>query len=117
LYFTKLAHDFYSGELNMASINIAFITLIPETNDPKTMNDFRPISLISLPLKFITKLLANRVQKEIIPTLHQNQYGFIRGKSIHGCLGWACGDMGRERRGRRRRRKRGRLPTEERPRR
>jgi hypothetical protein len=70
--FNKLTQDFYSGNLNMASINTTFITLIPKTNDPKTMNDFRPISLVSLPLKFVTKLLANRVQKEIIPMLHQN---------------------------------------------
>jgi hypothetical protein len=57
-------------------------------NDPQTMNDFRPISLVSLPLKFITKLMANRLQKYIIPILHENQYGFIKGKNIQDCLGW-----------------------------
>ena len=40
-------------------------------------------------LKIITKLLANRVQKVIIPLLHQNQYGFIKNKSIHDCISWA----------------------------
>jgi hypothetical protein len=52
------------------------------------MNDFRPISLVSLPLKFITKLMANRLQKDIIPILHENQYGFIKGKNIQDYLGW-----------------------------
>jgi hypothetical protein len=52
------------------------------------MNDYRPISLVSLPLKFLTKLMANRLQEDIIPILHQNQYGFIKGKSIQDCLGW-----------------------------
>jgi hypothetical protein len=61
---------------------------IPKVNNPETMKEFRPISLVSMPLKFITKLLANRLQKEIIPMLHQNQYGFIKGKTIHDCLGW-----------------------------
>jgi hypothetical protein len=87
--FIKLANDFYSGNMNLASINTAYITLIPKVNNPETMNEFRPISLVSMPLKFITKLLANRLQKEIIPMLHQNQYGFIKGKTIHDCLGWA----------------------------
>jgi hypothetical protein len=32
--------------------------------------------------------MANRLQKDIIPILHQNQYGFIKGKSIQDCLGW-----------------------------
>ena len=40
-------------------------------------------------MKIITKLLANRVQKEIIPLVHKNQYGFIRSKSIHDCIAWA----------------------------
>jgi hypothetical protein len=87
--FIKLANDFYSGNMNLASINTAYITLIPKVNNPETMNEFRPISLVSMPLKFITKLLANRLQKEIIHMLHQNQYGFIKGKTIHDCLGWA----------------------------
>jgi hypothetical protein len=87
--FIKLANDFYSGNMNLASINTACITLIPKVNNPETMNEFRPISLVSMPLKFITKLLANRLQKEIIPMLHQNRYGFIKGKTIHHCLGWA----------------------------
>jgi hypothetical protein len=87
--FINLTNDFYSGNINLASINTAFITLIPKVNNPKTINEFRPISLLSMPLKFITKLLPNRLQKEIIPMLHQNQYGFIKGKTIHDCLGWA----------------------------
>jgi hypothetical protein len=60
--FTKLAQNFYFGNINLASINIAYIILIPKGNDPKTMNDFRPICLVSLPLKFLTELLANRPQ-------------------------------------------------------
>jgi retron-type reverse transcriptase len=32
--------------------------------------------------------MANILQKVIIPTLHQNQYGFIRGKNIQDCLAW-----------------------------
>jgi hypothetical protein len=87
--FFKLANDFYFGQLNLESINISYITLIPKLNNPETMDDYRLISLVSLPLKFLTKLLANRLQKEIIPVLHQNQYGFIKGKTIHDCLGWA----------------------------
>jgi retron-type reverse transcriptase len=32
--------------------------------------------------------MENRLQKDIIPILHENQYGFIKGKNIHDCLGW-----------------------------
>ena len=53
------------------------------------MNDFRPISLVSLTLKFFTKLLANRAQNIITFVTHQNQYGFIKGRNIQDCLGYA----------------------------
>jgi hypothetical protein len=86
--FMRLVNDFYEGNINLESINTAYITLIPKNNDPQTTNDYRPISLVSLPLKFITKLLANRLQKDIIPILHENQYGFIKGKNIQDWLGW-----------------------------
>jgi hypothetical protein len=79
--FIKLAEDFYTGDINLESINTTYITLIPKVNDHDCMNDFRLISLVSLPLKFITKPLANRLQVKIIPMLHKNQYGFIKGKN------------------------------------
>jgi hypothetical protein len=82
LEFINLINDFYEENLNLEAINTAFITLIPKASDPCTMNDFKPISLVSLPLKFITKIMENRLQLIIIPTLHKNQYGFIKGRNI-----------------------------------
>jgi hypothetical protein len=72
--------------MKLGSINTAFIALIPKIGNPETMHDFRPISLVSLPLKFLKKLMATRLQKEIIPIVHANQYGFIKGKIIQDCL-------------------------------
>jgi hypothetical protein len=85
-YFYKLIEDFYNDKINLESINTSFITLIPKV-DHENMNNYKPISLVSLPLKIITKLMANRMQKEIIPLIHQNQYGFIKGRNIQDCLG------------------------------
>jgi retron-type reverse transcriptase len=33
--------------------------------------------------------LANRLQQVILSVVHQNQYGFIRGRNIQDCLAWA----------------------------
>jgi hypothetical protein len=87
--FHKLCHDFHSGNLDIQSINTAFITLIPKKDSPEVVNDYRPISLVSMALKFLSKILANRMQKIIIPTIHRNQYGFIKNRTIHDCLAWA----------------------------
>ena len=40
-------------------------------------------------LKFLTKLLANMLQKVILSCIHKNQYGFLKSRSIQDCLDWA----------------------------
>jgi hypothetical protein len=87
--FYKLCFAFHAGNLDNQSINSAFITLIPKKDCPEYVNDYRSISLVSLALKFLAKILANRMQKVIIPTIHKNQYGFIKSRTIHDCLAWA----------------------------
>lgn len=52
-------------------------------------NDYRPISLLHYSLKLLTKLLANRLQSIILLLVHQNQYGFINGRTIQDCWAWA----------------------------
>ena len=51
--------------------------------------DFRPISLLNCFIKIITKLLANRLQAVILKLVHQNQYGFLKKRSIQDCLAWS----------------------------
>jgi hypothetical protein len=87
--FYVLCNAFYDGNVDLHSLNIAFITLIPKIDNPMKATDFRPISLVSMAMKIITKLLANRMQEVIIPILHKNQYGFIKSKTIQDCLAWA----------------------------
>lgn len=85
----RLCSDFANDELNLESINGSFITLIPKKDNPQMINDFRPISLLNCSLKFLTKLLANRLQRVILDVVHTNQYGFIKGRTIQDCLAWA----------------------------
>jgi len=59
----ELCNDFFNGTVSLQAINSSFITLVPKCNNPTTVNDFRPISLLNSILKLITKLLADRLQK------------------------------------------------------
>lgn len=54
--FYSLCFAFYQGNLYLESINTSYITLIP-----KSINDYRPISLLNSNLKLITKILADRL--------------------------------------------------------
>ena len=59
--FYQLCQDFHDGIVDIESINTAYITVIPKINSLVYVNDFRALSLVSLPLKFLTKLLANKL--------------------------------------------------------
>ena len=47
-----------------------FNALIPKTNSPKIVNDYRLITLLDCCLKLLTKLLANRLQHVILQLIH-----------------------------------------------
>jgi hypothetical protein len=85
----QLCFDFHEGSLNLESINMGYITLIPKVATPETMNDYGPITLLNCVLKIVTKLLADRLQKVVLKIVHKNQYGFLKGRTIQDCLAWA----------------------------
>jgi hypothetical protein len=49
------------GELDLYRLNFALITVIPKEKDARTLNKFRPISLLNCSYKIFTKVLANRM--------------------------------------------------------
>jgi retron-type reverse transcriptase len=87
--FTRLLQDFSSHNLDLRSINSSFIVLIPKKENPESIDDYRPISLLNYSLKCITKIMWASLQSVITNLVHPNQYGFIRGRTIQDCLAWA----------------------------
>jgi hypothetical protein len=85
----KLCQDFFHHLADLKSINHSFITLVPKKDNPESVNDFRPISLVNSSIKMISKLLANRLQSVGLKVVHENQYGFIKGRTIQDYIGWA----------------------------
>ena len=86
--FYYLAHAFHEGTAVLDNINSSFITLIPKKLSPEEVGDYRPISLTSMGLKFLSKMAANRFQKMIMKCIHKNQYGFIKSRTIQDYVGW-----------------------------
>nr|GEY30012.1 RNA-directed DNA polymerase, eukaryota [Tanacetum cinerariifolium] len=61
---------------------VLYITLIPKTQDPKFVSDFRPISLIGSLYKVVTKILANRLSLVISDLISDVQTNFLPNREI-----------------------------------
>jgi hypothetical protein len=87
--FFKLCTDFFNHDVDLKSVNHSYITLVLKVDNPEKVSNFRPISLINSASKLVAKILVNRLQKVAVQVVHENQYGFVKGKTIQDCLGWA----------------------------
>jgi hypothetical protein len=87
--FYEMCYAFYNESIYLQSLNDSYITLLPKVDNPTRVGDYRPISLLNSSIKQITNVLANRLQSLILKLVHQNQYGFIKSRSIQDCLAWS----------------------------
>jgi hypothetical protein len=78
----NLFKDFYDGVLDIKRLNFGLVTLIPKIDNPTDMRNFRPICLLNVCYKIITKVLTNRLANCITTVISPNQYGFIKGRYI-----------------------------------
>ena len=52
----------------------AIIIIIPKTINPNSINDYRPISLLCVDYKILSKVLAERLKKVLHKVIHSKQY-------------------------------------------
>jgi hypothetical protein len=78
----EVFEDFHKGELDIYRLNFALITIIPKENEARTMNKFRPISLLNCSYKIFTKVLTSRIGGVIDRLISSNQTTFIKGRFI-----------------------------------
>jgi hypothetical protein len=78
----ELFEDFHMDRLDLYRLNFALITIIPEENDARTMDKFRPISPLNCSYKIFTKMLTNRIGLVADRLIASNQTTFINGRYI-----------------------------------
>jgi len=71
--------DLHRGRLDLHRLNFAMITLIPKEDGARSMNKFRPISLIDCSFKIFSKALTLRLGKIIDRLIAPQQSAFIQG--------------------------------------
>ena len=79
----RVFDDFHSHMIVLSSINYGIITLIPKTEDADIIQKFRPICLLQVLFKIITKVMTNRMEGVVQKIIHPCQSAFIKGRYIH----------------------------------
>ncbi|KAJ9542693.1 hypothetical protein OSB04_029199 [Centaurea solstitialis] len=80
--FIEAVMFFESNSLINPGSNSSFITLVSKVNDPLSLLDYRPISLIGCITKVISKVLAERLKGVLDSIVSNSQTAFIKGRSI-----------------------------------
>ena len=66
----------------LESLNSTFIALTPKIKYPKKASDFRPISLCNVVYKLISKVVVNRLKKNLAKAIPESQSAFLSGRLI-----------------------------------
>lgn len=77
-----LLDDFHAGKADISRLNYGIITLVPKTKDAKQIQKFRPICLLNVSFKILTKVLMNRLTKVVNPIISPIQTAFVKGRYI-----------------------------------
>ena len=77
-----LRYIFNSNTLSKSQYN-AVLTLLYKKGERYDIRNWRPISLLNVDYKIITKILAERLKKVLPSIIHADQKGFVKGRNIN----------------------------------
>ncbi|KAF5807369.1 putative RNA-directed DNA polymerase [Helianthus annuus] len=80
--FVEMVNHFYVEESLDQSLCSSFIALVPKVNGPTKLEEFRPINLVGVAVKIVSKILANRMKVVMNSIISENQTAFIKKRYI-----------------------------------
>lgn len=80
--FVNILQEFHATGVINHGCGSSFITLIPKVKSPLGLKDYRPITLIGMISKVISKILANRIKKVMGNIISEAQSAFLSDRFI-----------------------------------
>ena len=78
----QVFHELHTGDLPVFSLNFGVITLLPKTHDASKIQQFRPICLLNVSFKILTKVATIRINSVADHLISPTQTTFLRGRNI-----------------------------------
>jgi len=67
-------------------MNSNVVSLIPKIQGVESIKDYRLIDVANFKFKIISMILADRLALVAARIIYPNQYGFVQGRQIQGCI-------------------------------
>jgi hypothetical protein len=74
--------DLWEERLDIKRLNYGVVTLVPKLKDAKSIKQYRPICLLNVDFKWITRTLTERLVPVASKIVGKNQIGFVKGRNI-----------------------------------
>jgi hypothetical protein len=74
--------DFWGHKLDLGRLNYGIVTLTPKMKEANKIQQYRPICLLHVSFKIITKILMLRFENCMSKIIHRCQSAFIKGRNI-----------------------------------
>ncbi|KAJ6889555.1 hypothetical protein NC652_030338 [Populus alba x Populus x berolinensis] len=84
--FTAAIRFFFSTNLLPRCVNATRVALVPKTEQPACMSDFRPISCCNVLYKCISKLIVIRLKAALVDVIGPSQSVFLPGRNISDAI-------------------------------
>jgi hypothetical protein len=79
----QILNDFALGRVDISRLNFGILSLIPKVKEADSIKQFRPIALINVIFKFVSKAYASRLAPLAHRTIDRSQSAFIKGRALH----------------------------------
>ena len=73
--------EFFVFGCTVRHLNVTWVTLIPKVENPTSIEDFRPISMVGTLYKIISKI-SSRLKEVIAPLIDESQSAFVMNRQI-----------------------------------
>ena len=74
--------EFFIAGHSVRHLNVTWVTLIPKFENPSSIEDYRPISMVGALYKIIAKILSSRLKEVIAPLIDEYQCAFVKNRQI-----------------------------------
>jgi hypothetical protein len=78
----QILNDFALGRVDIARLNFGILSLIPKVPGAENIKQYRPIALINVIFKLVSKAFAVRLSPVAHRVISQAQTAFIKGRFI-----------------------------------